>query len=204
MPVGDPLIRHFELLPLYGIIYYRGEIEELELQEKVNKFIKYYGYNSERASAEYSRGYPMRRIFEVSDLVGMLYSEQVEKVKLPVELEIDAPYITLSNPISFNSDYDTYVDLPYFKILYNTEVVSDNTKVYKRNEDYQIDYQSGRIMVFSSGEMQDSSSYNIKFSCQSPGGVGSSSANISVEDEYKILPYQTMVPKLSIAKEEGV
>jgi hypothetical protein len=204
MPVGDPLIRHFELLPLYGIIYYRGEIEELELQEKVNRFIEYYHYNSERASAEYASGNPMRRIFEVSDLVSMLYDENVEKVKLPVQIELDFPYITLSSPISFAANYDTYVNLPYFKILYGTEVVSDNTTVYERNVDYQIDYQTGQIMVFSSGNMDDSSSYNIKFSCQSPAGVGSESEYVPVEDERKILPYQTLVPKVSIAREEGV
>jgi hypothetical protein len=205
MPVGDPLIRHFELFPLYGIIYYRGEIEELELQEKINYFIKYYHYNETRASSEYSNyGEPMRRIFEVSDLISTLYAENVEKVKLPMTLELDTPYITLDNPISFNSNYDTYVDLPYFKILYNTETVTDGITVFKRNIDYQIDYQEGRIMVFSNGNMMDSSAYNISFSCQSPNGIGSTDEYIPIEDEYKILPYQTMVPKVSVAKEEGV
>jgi len=207
MPVGDPLVRHFQLMPLYGIIYYRGEIEELELQEKINYFLKYYHYNDTRASNEYSNyGEPMRRIFEVSDLVGELYKNEVEKVNLPLTLQLDTPYITIStnDPLSFVSSYDNYVELPYFKILYDSETVTDGVTVFKRNVDYQIDYQNGRIMVFSSGDMADSSAYNIAFNCQTPNGVGSTDEYIEITDEYKILPYQTLVPKVSVSKEEGV
>lgn len=203
MPVGDPLIRHFELLPLYGIIYYRGDIEAIELQEKLNEFIKYYHYNTTRAADEYARfGEPVRRIFEVSDLISKLY-EDVDKVKLPISLEIDMPYIEV-DPFEIVSDYDTYIDLPYFKILYDSEVVTDGITVYNRNEDYQMDYEAGRVVILSGGNMTNGVAYNISFKAQSPNGIGSSVEFVPVEDEHKILPYQTLVPKVSVAIEEGV
>lgn len=65
-----------------------------------------------------------------------------------------------SNGESFTSSYDSWVDLDYSPIQYESEILD----TYERGEDYEMDYLNGRIKVLSSGNMSDSTSYDIDYS----------------------------------------
>ncbi|MFW5895107.1 MAG: baseplate J/gp47 family protein [archaeon] len=112
LPVGDPLVKHFEILPLYGTMYYKGSVEEIDMQEAITDFIKNYHYNPDRADEEFQEGDPLRRIIEISDIVGKMIEEGAEKVKLSsLELEIDLPDGTTE------TIDDEYKILPYQMVL---------------------------------------------------------------------------------------
>lgn len=92
LPVADPLIKHFEILPLYGIIYYKGDIEESEMQEGLTNFLNNYHFNPERAQQEFSEGGDLKKILELSDLVGKMIELGAKKVKMNnIDLKIDLP-----------------------------------------------------------------------------------------------------------------
>jgi len=82
LPVGDPLIRHFELLPLSGIIEYKGEdaLDEDEMTDLLTEYIQDYDYEQTE----------LERVFEVSDIVDVMYRfGYATKVNFPLELEIE-------------------------------------------------------------------------------------------------------------------
>jgi hypothetical protein len=66
---------------------------------------------------------------------------------------------------NFISNYDTFEDLVYSNIIYDTEVVTetDNTSTYTRGTDYEMDYINGKIKVLSDSEMADSTGYAIDY-----------------------------------------
>lgn len=86
LPVSDPLIRHFELLPLSGIIEYKGEdaLDDDEMTELMNDYITDYDY--EQSETE--------KVFEVSDIVDAMYRfGYATKVNFPLELEIEGTIV---------------------------------------------------------------------------------------------------------------
>ena len=82
LPLGDPLIKHFELVPLAGIIEYKGTdaLESEEMTEMINEYVRLYDYEVD----------DLEKVFEVSDLVDAMYRfGYATKVNFPLELEID-------------------------------------------------------------------------------------------------------------------
>lgn len=88
MPTGDPLVKHFKIYPLRGIIYYKGNVEEDVLTDALNKFMKYYHYNPERQAEDERLGKTTVKYIEVSDLIQEAYKNGVKKVQLPLELTL--------------------------------------------------------------------------------------------------------------------
>ena len=66
---------------------------------------------------------------------------------------------------TFTSAYDTWVDLTNEKIgEYNFTVeTTDGTTQYSANDDFEIDFENGRIKVLSTGTMADATNYNIDY-----------------------------------------
>ena len=67
---------------------------------------------------------------------------------------------------TFNSsEYDTWVQLTHTDIVEASETVMDidDTTIYTRCVDYEIDYMNGRIKVLSTGSMRNWTEYFISY-----------------------------------------
>lgn len=193
MPVGDALVKHFELIPLYGTIYYRGGEDELDLQEKFIEFLKSYDYNALRAEKEQDDGRPFSRIIEVSDFIHALKEHDVDKIKLPISFEVHFPYDKTNQ--SFYAKAGEEVNLDHQNLESDSVIVEnfERTTLFVEDSDYEIDYEKGTITVLEDGNMTSNATYLIQYDFDPIQPL---------EDEIKILPYQVLVPNVSFVKEE--
>jgi len=192
MPVGDALVKHFELIPLEGAIYYRGGEDELDLQEKFVDFLKTYDYNALRAEKAQDAGNPFSRIIEVSDFIHALKKHDVDKIKLPISFEVSFPYDRTNQ--SFYARAGEAVPLDHENIQSGSVIVEnfERTTLYIEGSDYEIDYSNGTVTMLESGNMTSNATYLIQYDFNPIQPL---------EDEMKILPYQVLMPNVSFIKE---
>lgn len=99
---------------------------------------------------------------------------------------------------SFTSDHGNYVDLNQADLITGTEVVynQSNDTVFSRSDDYEMDYDGGRIKTLSGGSMSDSTSYTIDYDYKLRGTYTKSGVNnpnrTIVEDFPSITTQQTV------------
>ena len=67
---------------------------------------------------------------------------------------------------TFNSsEYDTWIQLTHTSIVEDSETVMDlnDTTVYTKGVDYEMDYMNGRIKVLPTGSMSNWTEYSISY-----------------------------------------
>ena len=192
MPLGDALAKHYQLIPLSGTIYYRGDVDELEMQEQLYDFFRFYHFNPERAQRETEEGHSRRRIIEISDIVSAMKEIGADKVQLPFELTAKFPYDEMDQ--IFLAKHGEETDLDHNLIKEGTVDVYNLAMnyIFMENEDYVIDYENGTITALASGEMNHLVNYHINYEFEQEQVV---------TDEIKILPYQMPLPKIITMKE---
>ena len=67
---------------------------------------------------------------------------------------------------TFNSsEYNTWIKLAHTSIVEGSEIVMDlnNTTIYTKNVDYEMDYMNSRIKVLPTGSMRNWTEYSISY-----------------------------------------
>ena len=103
---------------------------------------------------------------------------------------LTTPY-TITDEIvdeTFNSAFDTAVELDYTELKTGTVVVTDvgGGVTYTEGTDYTVDYENGTITVLSTGAMADSTNYEIDYQTTRPSKVIVSSSGIDGEIKRQI------------------
>ena len=95
-------------------------------------------------------------------IVGIYISSQIYQVTPPMQYNVTKSVV---NETFNSSEYDTWVQLAHTNIVNASETVTDTSgaTTYTRGTDYQMNYTDGKIMVLSTGNMQNYTDYLISY-----------------------------------------